>query len=46
MPTKWLAMRPISAMMTRRCLAFSGNSSFSSFSTVSAQPRFMFIPAR
>ena len=25
---------------------FSGNSSFKSFSTVSAQPRFMFIPAR
>ena len=27
-------------------LAFSGNSSFISFSTVRAQPRFMFMPAR
>ncbi len=36
-------MRSISAMITRRCLAFSGSSRPSSFSTASDQPRFMFM---
>ena len=36
MPTRWLAMRFISAMMTRRCLGlFRDSFSRSSFSTAS-----------
>ncbi len=39
-------MRLSSQAITRRCRAFSVTSQPKSFSTTSAQPRFMFIPAR
>ena len=40
------AIRASSATITRRCLALSGSSRPSSFSTTSDQPKFMFMPAR